>query len=52
MQPSDRAVLMVAALIDGSATKNWLIGTEVPGVVPLAQLGPDALVRRDGSKTW
>ncbi len=43
---------MVAALIDGSATKNWLIGTEVPGVGPFAQLGPEALVRSDGSNTW
>jgi len=52
LQPSASALLMVAALIDGSATKNWLIGTEVPGVGPLAQLGPDALVRSDGSNTW
>src|SRR5215467_15753544 len=52
LQPSDSAVLMVAALIDGSATKNWLIGTEVPGVGPLAQLGPEAFVRSEGRNTW
>ena len=30
MQPSARAALICAAVFDGWATKNWLIGTLVP----------------------
>jgi hypothetical protein len=51
LQPCASAALICAAVSDGVATKNWLIGTEVPGVGPLAQLGPDAFVRKLGRKT-
>ena len=44
--------MICAAVLDGVATKNWLIGSEVPGVEPLAQLAPDAFVRRLGTNTW
>ena len=47
-----RAALICPAVLDGVATKNSLIGSEVPGVGPLAQLAPDALVRSDGRNTW
>ena len=50
MQPSASAALICAAVSDGGATKKSLIGTDVPGVEPLAQLGPDAFVRSDGAK--
>jgi len=52
LQPWANAALICAAVLDGVATKNWLIGSEVPGVVPLAQLAPDAFVRKLGAKTW
>src|SRR5579859_868348 len=52
LQPWASAALSCAAVLDGVATKNWLIGSEVPGVGPLFQLGPDAFVRNDGRNTW
>src|ERR1700722_2334979 len=52
LQPSARAELICAAVLDGVATKNVLIGTLVPGVLLVGdQLGPTALVRRLGSNT-
>src|ERR1700761_3697366 len=32
LHPLARAVLIWAAVLDGVATKNWLIGTDAPGV--------------------
>jgi hypothetical protein len=52
LQPCASAALICAAVSDGVATKKSLIGIDVPGVEPLAQLGPDALVRSDGANTW
>ncbi len=51
LHPLASAVLIVAAESVGLATKKLLIGSEVPGVLPLAQLGPEALVRSEGRKT-
>src|ERR1041384_245008 len=51
LQPEARAELMLAAVAPALTTKNWLIGSDVPGVLPLAQLGPEALVRSEGRNT-
>jgi hypothetical protein len=51
LQPEASAELMVEAVSPALTTKNWLIGSDVPGVLPLAQLGPEALVRSDGRNT-
>ena len=45
-------IVICAAVLDGVATKNRLIGSDAPGVGPPFQLGPDALVRSDGRNTW
>src|SRR5689334_21809056 len=52
LQPCARAALICAAVCDGVATKNWLIGSEVAEVELPAQLAPDAFVRRLGRNTW
>src|ERR1041384_676803 len=51
LQPEASAELMLDAVSPALTTKNWLIGSDVPGVLPFAQLGPDALVRSDGRNT-
>jgi hypothetical protein len=43
--------LIVAAESDGSATKNSLIGIDVPGVAPPAQLVPAEFLCAEGTKT-
>src|ERR1700755_2974967 len=53
LQPEASMELIVAAVVPGLTTKNWLIGSEVPGVhTPGAQLAPEALVRSEGRNTW
>src|SRR3984957_7091835 len=51
-KPRPRPTVFCAAVLDGVAKKNVLIGTLVPGVLLVGdQLGPTALVRRLGSNT-
>src|SRR3954454_24921839 len=50
-RPCASAWLIFAAPSEGRATKNWLIGIDVPAVVPLVQLAPDAFVRNAGTNT-
>jgi len=54
LQPWASAALICCRWwLDGVATKNWLIGSEVPGVEPLAQLAPDAFVPAATARnTW
>src|SRR5882757_2877269 len=52
LQPAASMELIVAAVVAESTKKNWLMGSEVPGVLtPGAQLAPDALLRSDGRNT-
>src|ERR1700743_3564780 len=52
LQPEASIELIVAAVVPGLTTKNWLIGSEVPGVGTRgAQLAPEALVRSEGRNT-
>src|ERR1700722_3387512 len=50
LHPWASAALICAAVSDGVATKNWLIGTDVPGGGPFAPRGPGGLGRRDGAR--
>ena len=52
LRPLDSALLIVLTELDGVAMKNFDSGIEVPGVCPLAHVGPVELVWADGTKTF
>ena len=52
LSPADRAALICAAVLLGWTTKNVLSASDVPGVLPLTQVGPEELVCAEGTNTW
>src|SRR4029079_18171101 len=50
-RPAASAALMVAALVPGRTTKNWLNDSDDPAAVRPNHVVPDELVRSDGTNT-